>query len=800
MLKSFFVSAWRNLARQKSYAVVSVFGLGLGLAAALFVVLFLRFELSYDRHIPDHGRVFRVVTPEFAGSPYVLSRRVLEEFPEVEDACAIKQSTTTSFSTRIVLSVDGRRRLESRLYCVDPSFLRIFGVSFIHGKPETALAHPRALVLTRRAAVRYFGTTECLGRSVSFEGRVPLQVEGVVEDPPASTHFKFELLAPVEAAVEFSGYDDRREWGDWNYRVYLLLKPGAPPAEVERKLALCFPEEVRRRRAGSAVDPAGLRLQRVTDIHLRSRLRYEFEANGDIRWVVFFSALGVLVLGVSTLNFVNLATAQAVRRSREVGLRKILGAGRREIAVQHMGEALLLTVAAAALGLALLRLSLPALGRLVGPDLAGIGPAWGRVALFLPALVLLVALAAGGYPSFFAASLRPLLTMRGGGGSGPGGRRFRARSLVLGFQFMVSVGFVTAAVIVFAQLGYLRAKDLGINTDRVVTIRLTDDLRERTAMLKSELLAHPGVLAAAASGFLPGESERRQTFDWDGRRPDEDNMLRWMPVDADFVRTFDIRLLEGEAFAPGDESRGEWLYLVNESAVRRFGWDRAAGKRLEVQAVFGKPGRVVGVVNDFHFRPLHHPVEPLALILSSHRPRLFQYISVKVSGRDLRATLRFIDDFCARHVAEGAGTWSFFDEEFGRLYEREVRTARLTGLLAVLAAALAGLGVFGLTAFMVESRRREIGIRKVLGSGALRLLALFSRDFLRASAVGTALAAPAVFLFARRWLAGFANRIVLGPWFFAAGFALMAGLLLAAVGWHTVRAANADPAVILRSE
>ena len=803
MLRNYLVSAWRNLKRQKSYAFVTVFGLSLGVAAALFVVLLLRSELSYDRHFRDSGRIFRVVTPEYTGGPYVLSRRLLDEVPEVEEMCAIKQAYSASFYGQVVLTVDGRRRLEGRLFHAEPSFFRLFDSTFIHGRPETALAHPRAVVLTRRAALRYFGTTECLGRIILYEDKLPLQIEGVIENPPGPTHFRFNMLVPVAAVRDLSGYEDRTEWGDWNYKLYLLVSPGASPRDVERKLAGLFPEDFRREKAGRGQDPAGLRLQRLTDIHLFSHLRSEFEANGDVRWLLFFSTLGVLVLGVSVLNYVNLATAQALRRNREVGLRKVLGAGRKEIAAQHMGEAFFLTAAAALLGLGLFYLASPLLGSLAGSSLGRRSLPWGFVATVLPALAVLVGLAAGSYPSFFASSLRPLQTLKGSGAAGA--RRFRARSLILGFQFMVSVGFITAAFIIFAQMNYLRTKDLGLVTDKVINIRLTDALREKTPVLKRELLSHPGILTASASSFLPGENELRQMFNWEGRRPDEDNMLRWIAVDADFVKTFDLRILEGEGLTSWNEARGEWPYLVNESAVKRFGWDSAVGKRLEVQKAYGKatygsPGRVVGMVKDFHFRPLHYPVEPLALVLAERRPTLFRYISVKVSGRNLPATVRFIDDFCARTVAEGGGAWSFFDDEFGRLYRKEIQTSRLLGFLAALVAGLAGLGVFGLTAFMVESRRKEISIRKVLGADALRVLSLFSLNFLRTMTVGAALAAPAVTLFARKWLGGFAYRIALGPWFFAGGLALMAALVLAAVSWHTARAANADPAVVLRTE
>ncbi len=797
MLRSYLVSAWRNLKRHKSYSFVNIGGLALGLAAALFVVLFLGFELSYDRHFKNSSRIYRVVSSKSTGSPYAFSVRALGDIPEVEAVCAIKQAQSSSFSGRVVLTADGRRRFEDRMFHVDPSFFRVFDVSFIHGRPETALDHPRAVVLTRRAAVRHFGTTECVGRVLLLEGKWPLQVEAVVEDPPGPTHFRFNMLVPVEAAAEFSGYEDRNEWGDWNYHVYLLLRPGASAGDAGRKLVRCFPEDVRLKRAGSSVDPAALRLQRLTDIHLRSHLRNEFEPNGDIRWVIFFSALGLLILGAAILNFVNLATAQALKRNREVGLRKVLGADRRQIIVQHLGEALLITSAAAALGLAFLGLAFPLLGEFAGPGLDGAGLPWARIALILPPIVLLIALAAGSYPSFFAAALRPVETLKGGGGARS--RRFRARGLILGFQFMASVGFATAAIIVSAQMRYLKTKDLGIDKDRVVNIRLSDDVRGQADVLKRELLSHPGILAAAASNFLPARDTFRQTFDWDGREPGQDNMVRWIAVDADFPKVFGIRVVEGEGFAPGDETRGERLYLVNESAVKRFGWDRAVGKRLEVQSAFGKPGRVVGVVKDFHFRPLHFPIESLALILVPNT-KMFRFISIKVSGRDLPGTLRFIQDFCGRRISGDDGVWAFYDEEFGRIYMREIRTSRLLGFLAALAAALSGLGVFGLTAFMVESRRKEISIRKVLGADARRVLALFSRDFLRALAVGSALAAPGVFVFARGWLAGFAYRIVLGPWFFAAGLALVASLLLAAVGWHTVRAANADPAVVLRSE
>jgi len=797
MLRHYLVSSWRNLKRQKSYSLVNVFGLSLGIAAALLVVLFLRHELSYDRRYENAGRIFRIVGPEYTGSPYIFSERVRSAIPEVEAVCAIKRAESSFSSEKALLGVDGRRNYEDQMYYADPSFFRIFRVSFLHGRPETALAHPRGAVLTRRAAMRHFGTADCLGRVLEFEEKWPLQVEAVIEDPPGPTHFEFNILVPSDAAPEFSGYNDRAEWGDWNYYVYILLAPGASPAAAEGKIAGCFPEEFRRARAGTRIDPAGLRLQRLTDIHLRSRLRGEFEPNGDIRWLLFFSTLGLVVLGVSILNFVNLATAQALRRNREVGLRKVLGAGRRQLIAQSMGEAFLLTGAAGALSAVLLGFAFPLLAEAAGPGFARSGLSWSRLAAYLVPLVAVIALAAGSYPAFFAAGLPPMRSLKGGREGSA--RRFRGRGLMLGFQFLASVGFVTAALIISAQMRYLRVKDLGLDRDRVINIRLTEAARGRADVLKRELLSHPGIVAAAASNYVPGRGSNYQMFDWEGRRPEEDAMVRWIAVDPDFLEVYGIPVVEGAGFAPGDESRGERPYVINESAAKRFGWTSPVGRRFEVQSAFGKPGRIVGVVRDFNFRSLHYPIEPLALI-AVRATRMYRFISVKASGRDLPGTLRFIQDFCTRNLSGDEGEWSFFDEENGKLYLREARTARLLESLAVLAAVLAGLGVYGLTAFKVESRRKEISIRKVLGADTRRVLALFSREFLLALAAGAALAAPAVFFFARRWLAGFAYKIVLGPGFFAAGPAMMAALVLIAVGWHTVRAAKADPAVVLKAE
>jgi putative ABC transport system permease protein len=797
----------RRLRRHKVYGLVNLAGLALGLAAALFVVLYIKHERSYDRHWKNADRIFRVVRPDFTGTPYVLAAGLGKNIPDIETSTAIKHAESAFGSNRLTIAADGRTFEEGACFFVDPTFFSVFETAFLAGSPGRALGHPRAAVLSRSTAQRFFGTTDCLGRVLMVNKTLPFQIEAVVEDPPSHSHFHYSVLLPAEAGPAVSGYEDRASWTSWNYVLYLLLKKNAAPGTVQGKLPWGFPEEFRKSRAGSPNDPANLRLQRLTDIHLRSRLRGEIEPNGDIRWVVFFSAIGLLVLGSAVLNYINLATAQSFRRSREVGMRKVLGAKRGQLVRQFLGEAFLLTGWASLLGLGLLRLVLPALGRTLGTSLSwGDLSKWGTAAV-LAGLALVVGLVAGGYPAIFASAFNPVRTLKGFQALEP--RRHRVRNGLVLFQFAVSLGFGTAALVILGQLHYLRTKDLGIRHEEIVSLALPQSLRAKADILKRELLRHPGVQIASAANFTL-EGGNNQTFDWEGRNEGDDNYVRWFSVDADFVRTFGLRIADGRDFRAGEEAGSEKLYIINRAAAKRFGWDTAVGKRLEVEP-FGHPGRVVGVVEDFNFRSLHYPLEAVALLLSppdsvastkvgTYRRVPLRSIFLRVAPARLRETLRFVENFVRTHRDESPITWSFLDDEIARLYGRETKTARLLAWFAVAASVLAGLGVFGLSSYMIESRLKEVSVRRILGAAGGRILILFAGEFLRLMLGAAILVFPFVYWQVSGWLDNFAFRIAAWPQFFTAGLALMTLLVLGAVGWPLVRTARGQPSRHLRNE
>ena len=811
MLRHLLVTAIRNLKRHRTFSAISVAGLAVGLGAALFAVFAIRYELGYDRFHEKRDRIFRVSYPGFALTPYPLGPRLKSELPEIEEAVAVKKIGREGDG--FLITAGEKRFGEKSVLLADPGFFDVFSFPLIRGRADKALRHPGNAVLSEGAALRYFGTVDCVGRAIIVGGKsaVDLMVEAVAGDPPAGSHLRFDILLPAAVGPALVDWDDRTSWTSLNYATYVLIRNRASARAVLPKLVLGFPADRRRLRPGSPslADPALLTLQGLTEIHLRPRARGEFEPGGSAASVALYAAVALLIVLYSIVNFANLATAAWLSRYREVGVRKILGSGRSGIVLQLLGESMTLAAGAAAAAVVLLRLAFPLLVELAGTRLRWSDIRWPEALAALAGLAAFIGLAAGAYPALFASKWEPARSLRGEGR--PASGRLRRQDFLLALQFLVSVGFAAAAFVIGAQMHYLRTRDLGLDQDRIVTIRLPEALRARADGLKSELLRGPGVQSAAASNFLPSRETAYQSFDWEDRRPDDDGMLRWIAVDADFTQTYGLTVAAGCAFAPEDETAGERRFLINETAVRRFGWAQPLGKWMEFSSPFGKSGRVIGVVKDFHFRSLHHPVEALAIMAAPSRLSYtaggralefqpYRYLSVKLDAGRASEALRFIERFCRTHVSDDSAAWSFFDEEFGRMYGRDMKTARMLALLSALAVLLAALGVFGLTAFMVERRRKEVSIRKVLGAKPFQILLLFSGRFLGLMLVSAVLAAPALYIALSRWLRQFAYRIALGPWFIASAAGVMALVLLGAVGWHVLRATAADPIDHLRSE
>ena len=800
LLYNYLKLTLRNLNRHRIYAVINIAGMSIGLAAAILIFFYVRFETSYDRYHPNADRIFRIVNPIYTGIPYVLGDRLRTVSPEIEGMVRIKGITDWD---KIVIEAQGKQLLEGSILMAESTFFQLFSCRFLSGEPGSALDQPDALVMTETAALRYFGRPDPLGKTVNIRD-VPFQVTAVIADLVPNSHFHFSALIPAAANRDVNpGSDDQVSWSAANYKTYVKLIPQANIGGIESRVTSLY-------REGREDSPV-LGLQALTDIHLHSNLRSEFEANGDMNNVRFAAAVGIIILLVAMLNFMNLASAHSLHRGREVGLRKVLGARRPQLMRQFVGEAMVFVLLASWVALGIVYVFLPYFRLLTGSELGWSQVSWQTLVLFLLGVVCFVGTAAGSYPAFFASGFQPVKAFRGE--KLTASHRFPLRNLLVGIQFTVTLIFVCAALFVWAQMRHVKKLQLSTEKERIVNIALPEVARHHHLAIKTELLNHPGISTASASNFLPSTNDQNIGSTWEGRVGTEEAPLGKVAVDIDFIPTFGIEVIAGEPFSflhrPGA------TYMVNETAARLIGdgsVEEAVGKTLTMHTWSSSPGPIVGVVRDFHYRSMHQMIGPLVLFLDSSRTvtnpyrnesyliQPFRYVSGRVSTRDLPEVLEHVRALCHQFIPYAPDSWSFFDRDFDRLYAAERRVARFMLTLAAAVVILASMGLLGLSLYAVQNRRKEIGIRRVMGASTATILFLFFKDFLRIHLWAMLIAFPIIGVAMHKWLNNFAYRISLVSWVFAAGALLTAALFFLTSSLNVYKNAAANPAETLRSE
>ncbi len=787
MFRNYLRVALRNLRRGGIHSALNAGGLAVGIAAFLLIALYVRFELSYDRANPFSGRVYRVVREGRAFTPAPLGPALTEKIPEVDAAARIMRSPAT------MISRDDRQFLEDDFYWAGPEIFAIFPPAFIAGDPRTALDDPMAVVLSRSAAVKWFGTADALGKRLTVNEDLEFMVSGVFRDQPVNSHFRMNAVVPYETyfRADNGGLDS---WTSNFTYTYCRLREGASPKAVAGKVAAEIEAPLFRSFGAKEPFPRYFHFQPVTDIHLRSHLLQEMEGNGDIKYVILFAAVAVLILAIACVNYTNLAVARSLRRGREVGLRKVVGARKGQLVVQYLGESVGLAAAATLGAVAIVFLALPAFSDLVGRSLA-FRP-FGSPGLLagLVLLVLVVGTAAGFYPALRMSGFRPIAVI---GGSFTRSRKgSRLRNALILFQFATTIGLIVCALAVRGQMRFIDTADLGFSREQIVTIPVHGrSVRQNLGALQTELLRDPAVKAVATSERLPDNIDTFTSRDWTGRNPDPPLPIYYDGVSHDFVRLFGLSIVEGRDFSRDFPSDENGAFLLNETAVKLAGWESAVGRRFADWS--GQAGTIVGVIKDFHSQSLHHPIAPLYLFLN---PRSFETISVKIDTAALPAVLSRVREVFRRGAPGVPFAFSFFDEVFGRAYAAERRAAGIFGAFSALAIILACLGLFGLTAFSAEQRTREVGIRKVLGASGSRILALLSREFIAWVVLANLLAWPAAYWIMDQWLRKFAYRIHLGPAPFLAAGAAVVLIASLTVAWQSARAVKADPVDCLRYE
>ena len=801
MFRNNLIIAWRNINRSKAYSALNILGLAVGLAVFILIMLFVRTELGYDRYHANARNIFRVVQEQpgnvylgsnvFAVTPGPLAAAMVQDFPEV-----LKATRFDEWSD-VLVTVGENNFLEKRVHWTDPQTFEIFSFPLVRGDRSAALKDPSSVLLSERAARRYFGGSDPIGRTIGlqlFAMKAELKVAGVFRDIPANSHFSMDVVGPFETMGKLQE-DDLTQWDRSSYYTYVLLKDGADSKALEAKLVPFIAEHEPKRDHKHSDQPARFFFQPLSRIHLHSRANFDFGTIGDGRFVFLFASIAVLVLVIACVNYMNLATARSLKRAKEVGLRKVVGAGKAQLVRQFLGDAMVLTFLALALAVGFVLAALPAFRTFVERDIA-FNPF--RDVALMPVLILLAAVVgavAGSYPALFVSAFRPVSAIKGTGASRAKGKSLRNGLIV--FQFAASIALIICTVGVRGQLAFIRNTDMGYDREQILVLTPRGGVRTGLEAFKNELRGNPSVISVASSSCLPNSVTSSTIARWPGKPEELSVPIYDIAADYDFPELYSLELVRGRSFSRDFPSDAGGAYLINEAAQKALGWDDPIGRDFGLQKENTARGRIVGVLKDFHMHSLHLSIMPLYIFLD---PARMNRVSIKIRGGDIPAALAYVRDTWKRFEPDYPFEYAFFDDIFDRAYRVERRLGTMFSVFAGLAVLIACLGLLGLAAFTAEQKTKEIGIRKVLGASTSGVIALLSRDFMRWVVLANVIAWPIGYFAMRSWLSNFAYRINLTVPMFL-GAALAAFLIAAAViSLQTYRAAAANPAESMRYE
>lgn len=812
MLSSYLKIAWRNITGNPLFSAINVIGLSIGLACCIIITIFVRYELSFDKEWKDADRIHRV-TRDFFGNDLRLAAiappiapLLAEDFPEIE---AITRLLTVG---EVTLTYEEESYRESSMAIADPNVFEVFDFRFVEGDPATALVDPSSLVMTRRAAERFFGDENPIGKTLQFMGQMEMTVTGLLEDLPDNTHMAFDMLGSMRAIPLVMGPEQLESWGSNNYYTYLRLPVGYDPNNLSSR----FEDFMIKHRGEDEPSSSAIGLQKMTDIHLKSNRDSEWRSNGSTAVVYTFSAVALFVLLIACINFMNLTTARSTQRAREVGVRKVIGATRGQLVVQFLGESILLTALAMLLAIALVELIMPSFATFLEKPLT-FSLASVTIAPVLVLGVLLVGLLAGSYPAFYLSRFRPAEVLKGSASATGSGT---LRKVLVVFQFATSIALLISTGVVMAQMKYAQTIDLGYDKSRniVTSLPFFADLWETYTPLKAELEAHPDILSVVYSSRIPGmQNLDGSGYVAEGEQISNDTILGVSDIKVDYqwFEHYDIAFLAGRAFLE-TEMRPEMpteenpvtraAAILNESGARRFGWtpEEAVGKivRQPMSREFGMfiDREVVGVIPDIHFSSLHDEIK--STVYAEPNPQYGRRISVKLAAGDYDSAIAHFEATWKKLLPAEPVHWEFLDERFNALYRAEGKQASMFGVFSAFAIFVATLGLFGLASFTTERRTKEIGIRKVMGASVGDVVLLLTSDFTKLVILANVIAWPTAYFFMSRWLQRFVYQAPFSEW---AWLFVASALAALAAAWMTIalqasKAARSRPVLALRYE
>jgi putative ABC transport system permease protein len=789
MFQNYMKVTLRTIRRHKGFSFINIVGLAVGMACVIIIMLWVRYELSFDRHHQKADRIFRVASESHAYPPPTkmvvtpppMAHALIQEFPEIE------ASARLSRGGRKKLFSHGNKHFYESFFAVDPSFFEIFTFEFVGGEPGSAFSDPFSIVLSEHQARKFFGNQNPMGQIIQFDEKTELAVTGIVKNIPSQSHLTRDIFIPFETWGKL--YEEPlHAWRYWSFHTYVLTRPNVNIAEIEIKFP-AFAEK-------HGIPKQKLFLQPLLSIHLHSHFQGEISPNTHVSTLLLFGSIAVLILIIACINYMNLTTARSSARFKEVGTRKVVGAHRSQISRQFLGESVIMAMFSLILSLFLVHLFLPLFNSLAERNLALSGE---RIFQILPGillLVLFVGMFAGSYPAIFLSSFKPIAILKAG--LRKGSQKKRLRNVLVVAQFSVSLILIIATLLVKSQLDFVRDKEMGFERDQIVVVPLLDNkIRQNVGPVLEELKRNPQILYAASSMHLPNDVGASTTIKWPGKPDDAQIWVKVSEASYDFPDLYGIKILEGRSFSREFPSDENGAFLVNESARKIIGDDFRLGIGL---SHWGRPepsGQIVGIMKDFHINSIHEEIQPFYIYLNPNRG---QHLSIKIQGGSIPNTIKFIRETMEKFSPYYPFEYRFFDDLFNMAYIEEQKMGRMFGVFALIAVFIACMGVFGLSAFLAEQKRKEIGIRKVLGASVSKIVYMLSRELMWLVLFANIIGWPIAYYAMSRWLENFAYRTNIHIGIFLLSSVLIFAISFVTLGYQAVKAARANPVDSLRYE
>ncbi|MEQ8924373.1 MAG: ABC transporter permease [Fulvivirga sp.] len=793
MLKNYFITSWRSIIKNRTFSIINITGLSIGMTCCIIITLFVLFEINYDKHNRNADRIYRAVVDleanTWAISAFTLGANLQENFPEVEKYTRIKPIEP------ILINESTNTRIKQKIFYADSTVFEVLDIQLLEGNPATALAKANTMVLTEERAQAFFGNEDPIGKFLTISGREDaFEVTGIFEPLPSNSHVHMDVMAsslsfaPMRPVTEGNGPGYLT-----NHYTYFLMNEPIDHQAFGTKVSTFLDEQ---QELTADDTPNIIKFQPLTSIHLTSNRGLEIEANGNMNTIYIFSAIAFFILLIACINFINLSTAQSLKRAKEVGIRKAVGSNKSQLVFQFLSESVIISLVSLAISIVLLVLIIPKFNELSGKQLV-INPLENIQAVLVFLIITIASgFVAGIYPAFFISSFQPVKVLKGTYLGKSAGQILR-KGLVV-FQFAIAFVIIVGTYVVNSQLNFMLGKNIGFDREQVLVLTMPNDsIGDQT--VKNELLSISGVQSITRFNEMPGRMVNTGGLWYEGADTDQAENLYLFSGDADLLETLDITLLTGKYFNE-DTQQHFREFVINEKAVEHFGWkmDDAVGKQMNFGNRSDTSGIVIGVVKDFHFKHLHEQIDPLVMYLAPNYEGRF--MALKINSGNISETVSEVNNKWNSLLPSYEFDYQFLDSSFDMLFDEEKRLGELFALFAGLAISISCLGLFGLTVFTLQQKKKAIAVRKVLGASVTTIVSLVSRDFLKPVVLGMVLAAPIAYYSMSTWLEGFAYNV--GFQWIVFLYALVAGLAVAfiTISFHCFKAAVTNPVNSLRQE